>query len=121
MRKSAVLAGMGLLAIALAAADKPRTFVGEIGDSQCALNIHSLTRSHKEMLKNKKMGGTAKTCTEYCVKYLGGDFVLSVGNDVYRLDDQERVKPFAGRKVKLTGDLDAKTKSIHVLEVAAAE
>ena len=50
-----------LLAVLLAHAgeDKPQTFHGEIGDTQCALNVHSMTRSHTEMLKSKKMGGTA--------------------------------------------------------------
>ena len=40
------------------AMSKPQIFHGEIGDTQCALNVHSMTRSHTEMLKSKKMGGT---------------------------------------------------------------
>ena len=32
--------------LAHAGDEKPRTFHGQIADTQCALNIHSLTRSH---------------------------------------------------------------------------
>ena len=67
-------------------AQNSRVFHGEISDSQCALNVHSLTRSHQEMLKSKSMGGTANTCSVYCIEHLGGYLVLSAGNDVYRLD-----------------------------------
>jgi len=116
MNKQAVFAGiltLGLLVMATAE-EKTRTFTGEIADSQCALNVHSLTRSHEEMLKSKSMGGTSRNCTLYCIQYLGGDFVLSSKNDVFRLDDQDKAKQFAGMKVKITGNMDAKTKMVHV-------
>ena len=123
MRKT--LAGAGsclLMAVLLAHAgdDKPQTFRGEIGDTQCALNVHSMTRSHAEMLKSKKMGGTPGACASYCVQYLGGDFVLSSKNDVYRLDNQEKVRLFAGQKVKITGTLESKTKTIHIVGIEPA-
>ena len=73
-----------------------------------------VTRSHEEMLKSKSMGGTSRNCTLYCIQYLGGDFVLSSKNDVFRLDDQDKAKQFAGMKVKITGNMDAKTKMVHV-------
>ena len=40
--------------MALAAASyaqNARVFQGDISDNQCAMNVHSLTRSHQEMLK----------------------------------------------------------------------
>ena len=125
-RKNVIQAGLLVLAVTLVAnagEEKTRSFVGEIGDSQCAFNVHSLTRSHTEMMKNKSMGGTPTNCTNYCIKYLGGDFVLAVGDVVYRLDDQEKASAFAGLKVKLTGSLDPKDKSktIHVTDIHAAE
>ena len=61
MRKTLAWIGSGLLLTALlaqAGEDKAQTFRGEIADTQCALNVHSLTRSHTEMLKSKNMGGT---------------------------------------------------------------
>lgn len=117
-RSEIVAAGLILLLSSLSFAEEAsRTFVGEIGDSQCALNIHSLTRSHKEMLKSKAMGGDAAECANYCTKYLGGSFVLVIKNDVYRLDDQTRAQIFAGKRVKITGTLDSKSNTIHVLGI----
>jgi hypothetical protein len=124
MRKTLAGAGSWLLvAVLLAHAgdDKPQTFRGEIGDTQCALNVHSMTRSHTEMLKSKKMGGTPGTCASYCVQYLGGDFVLSSKNEVYRLDNQEKVRLFAGQKVKITGTLESKNKTIHIVDIEPAQ
>jgi hypothetical protein len=124
MKKTLTGTGSWLLAAALlahAGDDKPQTFRGEIADTQCALNVHSLTRSHTEMLKSKKMGGTPGACATYCVQYLGGDFVLSSKNEVYRLDNQEKVRLYAGERVKVTGTLDAKNKTIHIVDIAPAQ
>jgi hypothetical protein len=113
----AVIAAVMWFAADATAGDERRTFVGEISDSQCALNVHSLTRSHQEMLKSKSMGGSAAECATYCVKYLGGDYVLSSATDVYRLDDQDDAAKFAGQTVKLVGVLGLKN-TIHVLSIA---
>lgn len=80
------------------------------------MNIHSLTRSHQEMLKSKSMGGSASECANYCVKYLGGDYVLSSKVDVYRLDNQTEAAKFAGQNVKLVGVLEPKS-TIHVISI----
>jgi Protein of unknown function (DUF5818) len=123
MRKTVAWTASWLLAAVLLARggdEKPQTFNGEIGDTQCALNVHSMTRSHAEMLKSKKMGGTPGACASYCVQYLGGDFVLSSKNEVYRLDNQEKVRLFAGQKVKITGTLESKTKTIHIAGIEPA-
>jgi hypothetical protein len=98
-----------------------RVFRGEISDSQCAMNVHSLTRSHQEMLKSKTMGGTSNTCSVYCIEHLGGYLVLSVGNDVYRIDRADLVHGFEGRKVIIDGILDPKLKQIHVLRIDLEE
>ena len=111
-------AAMGLLALAgTARGQQARNFRGEVSDSQCALNVHSLTRSHQEMLKSKSMGGTSNTCSVYCVEHLGGYLVLSVGNDVYRLDRSDLVHGFEGQRVAVTGTVDAKMKQIHVVKI----
>ena len=98
-----------------------QTFHGEVSDSQCALNVHSLTRSHQEMLKSKSMGGTANTCAVYCIEHLGGYLVLSVGKNVYRLDRSDLVHGFEGRRVVLTGVLDPKLNQVHVLKIDLEE
>src|SRR6516164_7020215 len=102
---------------AAAVAQNAQTFHGEVSDSQCALNVHSLTRSHQEMLKSKTMGGTSNTCSDYCIEHLGGTLVLAAGKDVYRLDRPDLVHGFEGQKVKVTGTLDSKTNQVHVIKI----
>jgi len=112
----------GILALAAAApGQSTHVFRGEVSDSQCALNVHSLTRSHQEMLKSKSMGGTANTCSVYCIEHLGGYLVLSSGNNVYRLDRSDLVHGFEGRRVIITGTLDTKINEIHVFKIDLEE
>jgi hypothetical protein len=108
----------GIVAVSgMALAQSQKVFRGEISDSQCALNVHSLTRSHQEMLKSKSMGGTANTCAMYCIEHMGGYVVLSAGKDVFRVDRSDLVHGFEGQKVKITGTLDTKLNLIHVLKI----
>ena len=72
--KIALLIAAGVLCVAGGGGEQ--VFRGEIGDSQCALNVHSLSRSHAEMLKKHEIGTTAGDCARHCVKNLGGVFVL---------------------------------------------
>lgn len=121
MKRAAIWCAAGILAAASAAyGQNTRVFHGEVSDSQCALNVHSLTRSHQEMLKSKYMGGTSNTCSVYCITYLGGYLVLSSGTNVFRLDRADLVHGFEGQKVKITGILDTKIKQIHVMKIELA-
>src|ERR671922_2570745 len=97
-----------------------RTFQGEIADSQCALNVHSLTRSHQEMLKSKSMGGNSASCALYCVRYMGGNFVLTTRKRVYHLDNQDLAQKFVGMNVKINGTLDSKSDTIHINKIQSA-
>src|SRR5215471_645055 len=94
---------------------KVRTFAGEIMDSQCAA-----MGSHEAMMKMED-AKSAKECTLVCVKQ-GGKFVLydAGSKTTYQLDDQEKPKEFAGQKVKVSGTLDEKSKTIHVQSIHAA-
>jgi len=122
MKNMVARAAIGMLALAsVAYGQGSRTFRGEVSDSQCALNVHSLTRSHQEMLKSKSMGGTANTCAVYCIEHLGGYLVLSSGKNAFRLDRADLVHGFEGQKVKLTGVLDPKLNQIHVLKIELEE
>jgi hypothetical protein len=94
-----------------------KTFEGEIADSQCALNVHSLSQSHKEMIDMGSAGKTPTDCAHYCVKQRGGKYVLQTKHDVYKLDRQDLVEKSAGLKVKITGTLDPKTNIIQVRAV----
>src|ERR1700758_1877647 len=118
MRGKSYIYMAGVLARAsVAQGQGSRVFRGEVSDSQCALNIHSLTRSHQEMLKSKSMGGTSNSCSVYCIEHLGGTLVLSSGKNVYRLDRPDLVHGFEGQKVKVTGTLDTKVNQIHVIKI----
>ena len=108
---------MAALATFTLAKPASSTFFGEIADSQCALNVHSLTRSHQEMLKSKSMGGTSLSCSSYCIRYLGGDLVLTSKSRVYRLDHQDLAQKFVAENVKITGTLDRKSSTIHIEKI----
>jgi hypothetical protein len=118
MNFTKIFCAASLLALsAIGQARAAQTFHGEVSDSQCALNVHSLTRSHQEMLKSKSMGGTSNTCSVYCIEHLGGYLVLSTAKDVFRLDRSDLVHGFEGRRVVIDGVLDPKLKQIHVLKI----
>ncbi len=107
---------LALLSATAFAKPQTRTIVGNIADSQCGL-------SHKKMQAAQNMGNDDKACTLKCVE-MGGKFVLAdrVHKVVYALDEESQAKAreFAGQKVKITGQVDAKTKTIHVTKIAAA-
>jgi hypothetical protein len=118
MNRAMIVSAAVVLALAGAGyAQNTHVFHGEVSDSQCALNVHSLTRSHQEMLKSKSMGGTANTCSVYCVEHMGGYLVLSAGKDIFRLDRADLVHGFEGQHVKVTGTLDTKLNLIHVVKI----
>lgn len=118
MNRTIVVSLAMVLAFAgVAQSQGTHVFRGDVSDSQCALNVHSLTRSHQEMLKSKSMGGTANTCAVYCIEHMGGSLVLSAGKEVYRLDRPDLVHGFEGQRVKITGALDSKVNQIHVMKI----
>jgi hypothetical protein len=88
-------------------------------DSQCALDVHSVGHSHEAMTKKGIYGSDAMSCTQHCVREMGGVYVLLVKDKVYRLDDQVQPEAFSGRKVKLSGTVDEKAKTIHVVKIEA--
>jgi hypothetical protein len=94
-----------------------KTFQGEIADTQCALNVHSLSQSHKEMIDMKPELKTNADCARFCVKERGGRFVLQTKDKVYKLDAQVLAEQWAGLKVKVVGTLDPKTGVITVESV----
>lgn len=101
-----------ILAGALMASAANKTiFLGEVSDSQCALNVHSLSRSHEEMIKKSTLGTDAASCARACIRR-GGEWVLRSGDDVYRLKNQGGIELYAGEKVRITGALDSKTNTI---------
>lgn len=88
-----------------------KTIVGYVSDSMCGL-------SHAGMNM-----GDDKECTLKCVEG-GAKFVLADRDHkaVYALDAaaQEKAREFAGQKVRVTGQVDAKAKTVHVTRIEAA-
>jgi type 1 fimbria pilin len=100
-----------LTAAALAAAPGKQTFTGTITDDMCGKADHSQMR----------MGPTDAECTVACVSAHGALYVLYDGKNIYTLSDQQTPEKFAGRRVKVIGTLDNKTKTIQVDSIAAAK
>lgn len=115
--RSAILLGALAFSMSASQGGETRTFEGEISDSQCAMNVHSLHRSHEEMLSTGAAGATAADCTRYCVHERGGRYVLQTKKDVFKLSDQQLPEQYAGEKVKVTGTLDPQTKMIQVTAI----
>ena len=100
--------------------DKDGTLVlhGAIEDSQCAYNVHSDTHSHEWMIKKGVQGASdERSCTQHCVKDLGGVYVLVVKTEVYRLDDQTTPEQYAGKRVIVTAVPDTKPHTLRVLKI----
>ena len=86
------------------------SFTGVITDSGCSNGDH----------KAMNMGNDAQ-CTVACVKAHGAKYVLYDGKTAYTLSDQKTPEQFAGKKVAVMGTLDAKTSTIKVDSMKAAQ
>src|SRR5476651_598869 len=101
-----------LLATAsLSAAQAKQTFTGVITDNMCARADHS----------QMQMGPTDADCTRECISAHGAVYVLYDGTSAYTLSDQQTPAKFAAQKVRVSGVLDAKTKTITVDSITAAK
>jgi hypothetical protein len=97
-----------LVTVTLAGAQGQQKFTGTVTDNMCPEGDHSRMR----------MGATDAECTFACIDAHGAMFVLYDGKDVYVLSDQRMPEKFAGKKVTVTGTLDARTKTIQVQSIA---
>lgn len=115
-RLIATLAALVIFSLAGLAAQKEKTFSGDIMDGACAK-----AGSHAAMMKKAGVK-TAKECTLACVKN-GSKFVLynKAHKKIYQLDDQTKPEQFAGEHVTVKGTLDASTNTIHVMDIEAAK
>lgn len=64
-----------------------------------------------------RMGANDAECTIACVMAHDASYVLFDGKDAYTLSDQKAPEKLAGKKVTVTGVLDAKTKTIQVTSI----
>ncbi|MGE3957056.1 MAG: hypothetical protein AB7H96_10095 [Vicinamibacterales bacterium] len=91
-------------------APAPRAFTGVITDSECADANHGRMR----------MGETDPECVRACIDAHGATYVLFDGTSSFDLSDQESPARFAGRKVVVSGTLDAAGRRITVERITAA-
>jgi hypothetical protein len=98
------------LSTALAGAADQQKFTGTVTDSMCADGDHSRMR----------MGPTDAECAMACNDSHGALYVLYNGKESYTLSDQKVAEKFVGKKVSVTGTLDAKTGTIRVESIASA-
>ena len=101
----------GLLAAATLAQPASKVLTGTITDSMCA------NADHVQM----RMGPTDAECAKACADEHDAKFMLYDGKQTYELSDQKAAEKFAGRKVRVTGTVDAKSRTIHVTSIAAAK
>jgi len=99
-----------ILISTVAAAQSKQKFTGTITDDMCPAGDHSRMR----------MGSNDAECTLACVSYHNALFVLYDGKTAYTLSDQKTPEKFAGKKVTVTGTLDAKTQTIHTDSITLA-
>jgi hypothetical protein len=98
-----------LLSLAAAGTMFAATFTGTITDSGCG------KPDHKAMNM-----GSDEQCVKGCVKQ-GAAYVLWDGKKSYELSDQKTPEQFAAKKVTVEGTLDAKSNTIKVSSIKAAQ
>lgn len=87
------------LALALA-----ETFTGVVTDTMCGAK-HTMMKDQPD-----------DKCIRMCVKG-SSDYALFDGQNVFKLSDQTKPAKFAAQKVKVTGTLDPKTKTIKIASI----
>jgi hypothetical protein len=101
--KIAILAA--LFALALGAGDQSMT--GVITDTMCGKS-HAMMGSRNDA-----------DCVRMCVKG-SSQYALYDGKDVWKLSDQKTPAQFAAKRVKVTGTVNQKARSIQVTSIEAA-
>ena len=61
--------------------------------------------------------GTDEKCIVECIKGMNGKFILYDGHDAFELTGQKVPRELAAKKVTVTGNLDAKRKTIRVEKI----
>jgi hypothetical protein len=94
------------------AAASDQVFVGFITDTECGPN-------HAPMRAKGDMGADDKECTLKCVaKGATFGFVDAERKHFFQLDDQQKPRPFAGEKVRITGRIDGDSILLTTIDAA---
>jgi hypothetical protein len=100
-----------LIVAALIPVQAGQRFTGTVTDNMCPAGDHSKMR----------MGANDAECAIACINSHGAVYVLYDGKSAYTLSDQKTPQKFAGKKVTVTGKLDAKTMTIEMTSIAEAK
>lgn len=103
--KKLILLTAALAGLTMADAD---SFTGIITDTMCG--------AKHEMMKNRPADECARLCTKGQFSY-----ALYDGTNVFKLSDQKTPAKFAAQKVRVTGTLDQKHKTIQVSSIEIAD
>jgi hypothetical protein len=112
MKQIVVIAVLLMMRSSGFAQDKSGTFTGEIMDKPCGM-----MQSHSNMMKEEG-AKDAKECTLKCVKD-GAPLVLfdPAAKKVYPIDDEKKVRDYAGQRVQITGSYDDGAQVLHVKSI----
>jgi hypothetical protein len=97
---------MKYILFAVATLASAETFTGVVTDTMCGAK-HTMMKDTPD-----------DKCIRACLKG-SSEYALFDGQNVYKLSDQKAPAKFAAQKVKVTGTLDAKTKTIKVSAIEA--
>ncbi len=95
-----------LIAGALSGAGTTQTFTGVITDTMCGAK-HGMVKDQPD-----------EECMKMCVKG-SSQYALYDGKSVLKLSDQKGAAKFAAKRVKVTGTVDEKSKTIKVASIEA--
>ena len=106
---TAIFAIVLLCGSRLPAGSRQISIAGYIGDSMCGLHHGKSVNSRAE----------ERECTLQCV-HDGSKFILAdrANRKVYQLEDQVAPRPFAGKKVRVTGEIDGDSLRVETIEPA---
>jgi hypothetical protein len=99
MYKRLVIVAVTVLAFGCLAWAGSKTWTGTVSDSHCGL-------------KHAQASAAAAQCVAACVKG-GAKYVLVAHGKVYQLDDQAKFADYAGKSVKVTGELKGDTITVE--------
>ena len=111
MKRVLFIASFGFMLSASAAIAAEQTWTGQISDSMCGKDHSMMQHGGKKV--------SSRDCTLECVKG-GGKYVFVSKGTVYALDNQDMkdLQMHAGHNVRLTGEMSADGKTIHVSKIA---
>jgi hypothetical protein len=101
MKATSPLLFLGIALTSLASAE---TFTGVVTETMCGAK-HTMMKDQPD-----------DKCIKMCVKGTSA-YALFDGQSVFKLSDQSKPAKFSAQKVKVTGTLDQKTKTIKVTSI----